>query len=260
MFERFRRWLRSVFGGAISSLEDPELILKQNIRDLNDQVPKMNESIAMIKANVTLIENRQRERTGKIEELKAKIKAALQAGRRDIALNYATTLEQINGDLAGEEAQLKISHQAYEKALKVKEAFMLEKKHKIDETQRAIAKHKQAEWQKRVASAMESFEIGDIDQTHDEMIERINMEAALNQSRMEMALDKIDTAGIEIEKEAQKLQANELLRQFEVELGLVSPEPVAQKTLGPGEKAQIEAGTVEVDKTVGPQKAKVPTQ
>ena len=39
----------------ISVGENPELILEQNIRDMNDQVPRMNESIAMVKANVTLL-------------------------------------------------------------------------------------------------------------------------------------------------------------------------------------------------------------
>ncbi|HPQ70322.1 MAG TPA: PspA/IM30 family protein [bacterium] len=259
MWERFKRWVRSIFGGAIESVEDPEKILRQNIRDMNDQVPKMNESIAMIKANVTLVSNRQRERAAKIEQLKAKIKAALQANRRDIALNYATTLEQINQDYVGDEQQLKINEEAYDKAIKVKEAFLLEKKAKVEEAQRAIAKHKQAEWQKKVADAMESFSVAGVDQTHDEMIERINRESAMNQARMEMALDNIDVAGIEIEKEAQALQANELLKQFEMELGLKSPEPVAEKSLGPGEEALAEVEAEigeEVAKTVGPKKVK----
>jgi len=259
MWKRFKRWLRSLFGGALDAIEDPEKILKQNIRDMNDQIPQMNESIAMIKANVTLIENRDKERRMKMENLKARIKASLQAGRRDIALNYATTLEQLNTDATADENQLQISREAYQKALKVKEAFMVEKKAKIEQAQRVIAKNKQADWQKKVADAMESFEVGGIDQTHDEMIEKINQKAALSQARMEMALDNIDTQGIEIEKEAQQLQANELLKQFEVELGLLQPEPVAEKTLGPGEEtlAQVEnemTGEAAATRSVGPKK------
>jgi phage shock protein A len=256
MFARFIRWLRSLFGGAMESLEDPEKILRQNLRDLNDQIPKMNQSIAMIKANVTLIENRQRDRQAKINDLKAKIKAALQAGRRDLALNFATTLEAVSGDVATDEAQLKISREAYEKSLKVKEAFMIEKKRKIEEVQRALTTHRQSQWQKQVADAMATFEVGGIDQTHDEMIERVNKESALSQAKMSMALDNVDVAGIEIEKEAQKIQANELLKQFEMELGLVSPAPVEEKTLGPAEAAPVAAEPVaaEVAKTVGPKK------
>src|SRR5690348_12254563 len=56
MWNRFRRAMRSFAGFFVSSIEDPELILEQNIRDLNDQVPRMNESIAMVRANLTLLE------------------------------------------------------------------------------------------------------------------------------------------------------------------------------------------------------------
>jgi phage shock protein A len=42
MWKRFRRAMRSFFGFFVTSIEDPELILEQNIRDLNDQVPRMN--------------------------------------------------------------------------------------------------------------------------------------------------------------------------------------------------------------------------
>ena len=47
MWNRFKRAMRSFVGFFVTSIEDPELILEQNIRDMNDQVPRMNESIAM---------------------------------------------------------------------------------------------------------------------------------------------------------------------------------------------------------------------
>ena len=45
MWKRFMRALKSIFGGVVNSIEDPKLILEQNIRELNDQIPKMNERI-----------------------------------------------------------------------------------------------------------------------------------------------------------------------------------------------------------------------
>ena len=59
MFKRLSRVVRSFFGFFISVAENPEIILEQNIRDMNDQVPRMNESIAMVKANVTLLEKEE---------------------------------------------------------------------------------------------------------------------------------------------------------------------------------------------------------
>jgi phage shock protein A len=262
MWERFKRFVRSIFGGALDSVEDPEKILRQNIRDMNDQIPRMNESIAMIKANVTLLENRQKKRENELEAIKARIKAALQADRRDIALDFATKFEQLTRDLEADRQQLLVSREGYDRSRKVKEAFLIEKRKKMDEAQRAIAKHKQSEWQKKVADAMETFSVGGVDQTHDEMLEKIEQESALNQARLEMALDNLDVKSMEIEKEAQNIQANEILKQFEAELGLAGAQP-AEKTLGPAEAAlaNVEAELVaeegagegkEVVKTVGP--------
>src|ERR1035438_9073271 len=59
MWQRLSRVMRSFIGFFISAAEDPEIILQQNIRDMNDQVPRMNESIAMVKANVTLLEREE---------------------------------------------------------------------------------------------------------------------------------------------------------------------------------------------------------
>ncbi len=97
MFQRLSRMIRSFVGFFISVAEDPELILQQNIRDMNDQVPRMNESIAMVKANVTLLEREEAKYKTDMANLTAKIKAAIQANRDDIAGQYASQLEQTEG-------------------------------------------------------------------------------------------------------------------------------------------------------------------
>ena len=94
MWQRLTRVVRSFVGFFISVAEDPELILQQNIRDMNDQVPRMNESIAMVKANVTLLEKEESKYKTDLANLTAKVKAAIQANRDDIAGAYATQLEQ----------------------------------------------------------------------------------------------------------------------------------------------------------------------
>ena len=94
MFNRLSRIFRSFFGFFISIAEDPELILEQNIRDMNDQVPRMNESIAMVKANVTLLEKEEAKYKAQLADLGAKVKASIQAGRDDLAGAFAVQLEQ----------------------------------------------------------------------------------------------------------------------------------------------------------------------
>lgn len=238
MWQRIKRIFRSIIGWFIELGEDPVLILKQNIRDLEDQVPALNENLAMIKAQVNLVEKELAKLNAKEAEFTAKIKAALKGNRRDIALNYATTLEEVKREKIAQEQQHKVASQAYEKASKMKRAFMLEKERKIGEAQKALSNKRQAEWNKKVADAMQTFQPAGIDATHSEMIDKIEREAAQAEAKLEMAMDNVASEHYDIEQDAKSLQANETLRQFEMEMGLhgdasAPPEPSdREKTIG----------------------------
>jgi phage shock protein A len=232
--------VRSFVGFFISVGENPELILEQNIRDMNDQVPRMNESIAMVKANVTLLEKEEAKYKGEVGNLTAKIKAAIQGGRDDLAGSFAMQLEQLRGALARTQGQLQTARAAFDKALAVKKAFLIEKERKTQEALTAIRDYRRAQWQKKVADSMEQFEVAGISQTHDEMVRKIEEETAVNEARMEMALGNVDQQRLKIEEEAEQLRASELVKQFKAEMGLIAPEPspaAAQKTIG-GAEAQ----------------------
>jgi phage shock protein A len=237
MWERLSRVIRSFIGFFISVAEDPELILQQNIRDMNDQVPRMNESIAMVKANVTLLEKEEAKYKDDIANLTAKVKAAIQANRDDLAGSFAAQLEQTKSALARNQGQLATARAAFEKAMTVKQAFMREKERKTQEALNAIADYRRAQWQKKVADAMEQFEVAGISQTHDEMVRKIEEMTAVNEARMDMAMSNVDQQKVKIEEEAQKLQASELVKQFKIEMGLAAPDTAAaslpaEKTIG----------------------------
>jgi phage shock protein A len=241
MWRRLSRVFRSFIGFFISVAENPELILEQNIRDMNDQVPRMNESIAMVKANVSLLEKEESKYKADVSELTAKVKAAIQANRDDLAGRFATQLEQLRSALARNQGQLSTARMAYEKAQSVKKAFLMEKERKTRDAMNAIRDHRRAQWQRKVADAMEQFEVTGISQTHDEMIRKIEEQTAVNEARMEMALDNVDHQRVKIEEEAEQIRANELVKQFKVEMGLVSPEPTApvEKTIGGKEGQKV---------------------
>lgn len=245
VWSRFSRWVKSIFGGAISALEDPRLILEQNIRELNDQVPKMNENIATVKANVMLLQKESKKYENEVTDLTSKIKAGIQAGRDDIAQKYALQLERTKEALNRTKEQLSYASAAYDKALQVKKAFMREKERKISEAKEALRAHERAKWQAKVADTLEQFEVAGVDQTHDEMISRINEETAKNEARMELALDSIDSDAVRIEEDAEAIRASELVKQFKLEMGLGSSAPELEIP-----DAELEQGA----KTIGKQR------
>ncbi|MDP5172817.1 MAG: PspA/IM30 family protein [Bacteroidia bacterium] len=222
MWKRFVRAMKSIFGGLISSIEDPKLILEQNIRELNDQIPKMNESIATVKANVMLLEKEMGKYKVEYADLVRKMKAAISAGRDDIAQNYALRLESVKSHMLQTKEQFESAKKAYEKSLEVKKVFMKQREKKISEAKDALRAHERAKWQSKIADTMESFEVAGIDATHQEMLNRVNEETAKNEARMEIALDSVDTDTFKIEEEAEGLRAAELVKQFKAEMGLDS--------------------------------------
>ncbi|HEY2363659.1 MAG TPA: PspA/IM30 family protein [Candidatus Angelobacter sp.] len=237
MWQRFSRLIRSFVGFFISTAENPEIILEQNIRDMNDQVPRMNESIAMVKANVTLLEREESKYQDDLANLTAKVKAAIQANRDDIAANFATQLQTTKGALARTQGQLVTARAAFDKAMAVKKAFMAEKERKTQEAMAAIADYRRAQWQKKVADVMEQFDVAGISQTHDEMVRKIQEQTAVNEARMDMAMGNVDQQKMKIEEEAQNIQAGELVKQFKIEMGLASPSAAGtsatpEKTIG----------------------------
>jgi len=241
LWPRVKRVFRSFVGFFIDLAEDPELILKQNLRDLEDQLPMINENIAQVKAT----ENLQRKEVAKLskqeQELAAKIKAALKHGNRELALNFATTLDQVRSSKRDTEEQLSQTEQAYQKMLQAKRSWLQQKERKVNEIRTALNAKKKAEWQAKVADSMKEFAPA-TDANHDDMLRKIDEEAAVSEARLEIALEGANVDSIDIEAEASRMQANATLAEFEQELGLdadISEAPMeapSEKTIGPRER------------------------
>lgn len=219
LWQRFKRALRSIFGGWVSEMEDPALILEQNIRDMRDKVPKMNENIAMLKANAKLLEKEKQKLETEQTKLIANVKAAIGQNREDIAGEYALQLEQNKAKVAQVEQQLAQANAAAVKGEEAKVAFMKELDRKTKEALDAIEAAKRAKWQKEVADTMEQFTAGGVDHTHDEMVKRIERDGAVADAKLDMALNKGDKDKVKIEAEAEKMRAAELVKQFKIEMG-----------------------------------------
>jgi phage shock protein A len=192
----------------------------------------------MVRANVTLLEKENQKYKLETNELTAKVKAGIQAGRDDLAASYATQLQEKKQALTRNELQLNTARAAYEKALTVKKVFLSEKEKKTQQAMQAIRDARRSKWQSKVADALESFQVAGIDATHDEMVRKIEEQTAINEARMEMALEGVDHQRVQIEEQAQDIQARELVKQMKLEMGLndAAPAPVSEVAAPTGEK------------------------
>lgn len=239
LWQRFKRALRSIFGGWVSEMEDPALILEQNIRDMRDKIPKMNENIAMLRANAKMIEKEKAKLEGEQAKLTANIKAAIGQNREDIATEYALQLEHNKTQVAKLEGQLEQAKAAAEKGEEAKAAFMKELDRKTKEALDAIETAKRAKWQKEVADTMEQFTAGGVDHTHDEMVKRIERDSAMSEARLDMAVSKGDKDKAKIEADAEKIRAAELVKQFKIEMGVSGGTAQGESAGGTQEKTGL---------------------
>jgi phage shock protein A len=235
MWNRLKRLFRSIFGGIIESAEDPELILQQLIRDMNDEVPKMRNNVAQVMATERRLEREiQANQTG-LNEIDNKIKAAIRTGHDDIAA-------ALIGEMQLKQRTLETTKQNYEqakvasaKAREFLDNYMAQVRRRQAEAMQLISATRQAQMQEKMAQTMSSFQLGDTSQTFDDMREKIANRSAAAEAKAELASTTLDARMQNIDRELANIEAQDMLLAYKQQMGLA---PAAEKpALGDGSPA-----------------------
>jgi len=190
VWRRIKRLLENLLGKWLEKRENPRDILLQNIQELNDQVRYLNENIATVKANLTLRQREKRQLEIKLRKLKDKIVNEINANRRNNARSLAMEYHKLKELLKANEIHLEIARKAYDKSLSIKKMFVEEKNRKTKDALKAIREAERAQWQRNIANALENAESYSIDQTHDEMISKIEYQSDYDDARLQVLLDQ----------------------------------------------------------------------
>jgi phage shock protein A len=170
-----------------------------------------------------------------VASLESKIKAFLQMGNREMAAKFAIELQKAQKSLAENQAQLQMHEQSYNNNLtKIqhatsKLASLKDKIHKYD------ADLKMSRAEAEVAKLAESFnfnvttDFGQVEQVVQDQI-------SLNRAKARVAADLSNEglAEIQADQMLERAQAEDALKQFEREMGLVTPDQ-----MGLGQPEQV---------------------
>jgi phage shock protein A len=245
MWNRIKRLFRSIFGRALERAEDPELILKQVIRDMHEKIPQMRENVVQVMATERQLQKEVATLEREIAEHDSKIKAAIKQGRDDIARLYITSMQEKQTALERAKGQLETAHAASEQAKKFLDNYIIQVKKRAAEAQQLVNEARAARMQEQLSQTMASFQVGDEASTFEEMRERIQRRAAAAEARMEIATGGVEAQIQDIERESLNLQVEDTLAAYKRQLGLAqeAPQPSpsiqsesAEKTLGPSER------------------------
>jgi phage shock protein A len=176
--------------------------------------------------------------------LEAKIKAYLQAGDRETAARFALELQKAKTELAENEGQLKMHEEAYNNHLtKIKHSA-----HKLAEIRDKITKYdaelKMSRAEAEMAELAKSFDF-DITTDFGQIEQVIQEKIDLNRAKARVAADLSGegVADIQREQAMERNLAEQALRDFEVQAGLVTPEtarvPETAKELGPATQETV---------------------
>lgn len=206
---------------------DPVAQLQYEYDKAVDQMKEGREGLEQYRALVERVTRQVNNDRQHVASLEARVKAYLQAGERETASQFALELQKAKKELAENEAQLKLHETAYDNNVtKVKRATkkLAELKQKI---QKYDAELKLSRAEAELAKLATSFNF-DVTTDFGQIEDVIQDKIALNRAKVRVAADLSGGGLQEIRQEeaVEKAMADQALREFEIEMGMVTPETV----------------------------------
>ena len=243
MFARIGRLIKSWLGYFISFAEDPEVMLQESIEEMRNTLPKLNQILVTTRATVIRLEEEKKELERKERQLIGSIQAALKEGSpesRRIAEDDASTLQQVRQELQATSEQFEAAQNAFQNAQLTVDDIKQKLKAKMEQCRKAIAESKKAEVLKSAASALAELDTYGTASTAEKYLEEIKTKVAQSKAAVEVATGGLDVDRIKLERKARQLQAQGILSEFEVEMGLKKPDAVKEAAPFP-DAAQAQA-------------------
>jgi phage shock protein A len=236
--------IRAFFNKIANALweADPHAILQLEVDRATEQIQFARQGLERYRGLVERVSMQVASEKQNVQRLEGQIRSHLQAGNREVAGQLAIQLQQVKGELTNNEQQLAMHTEAYNNNL-----LKLQQGQKDITTLRQKAQKLKAELQMakaeaeiaRVAEAVSESAIPNFSTKIGQATELMQEQIAKHRGAARVAAD-MSSRGVEEIKAQQSAEAamgENLLRQFEVELGLVNaesaPQAAPQKTLGP---------------------------
>jgi phage shock protein A len=182
-----------------------------------------------------------------VSMLEAKIKSYLLANDRETASKFALELQKARNELAENEGQLKMHEEAYNNNVsKIKHATK-----KLGDVRTKIAKYdaelKMSRAEAEMAKLATSFNF-DVTTDFGQIEQVIQDKIGLNRAKARVAADLSSEGLVDIQREQsmEKVMGDQALREFEIQMGMVTPETAGvtetAKELGPATKVKATEG------------------
>jgi len=209
---------------------DPIAQLQYEYDKAVDQMKEGREGLEQYRALVERVTRQVNGDRQHVASLEARIKAYLQAGERETASKFALELQKAKKELAENEAQLKLHETAYNNNVtKIKHATK-----KLSDLKNKIAKYdadlKLSRAEAELAKLAHTFNF-DVTTDFGQIEDVIQDKIGLNRAKVRVAADLSGEGLEDIKREeaVEQAMADNALREFEIEMGMVTPETAGVK-------------------------------
>lgn len=229
--KRLLNLIKAFFNKFLIGVEknNPEALLELEKENLRKQIANFNSGLALQAGLVEKLLAQSKKLDTEENDLKNKIKALLQSGKRDLAAQLAARLQTVDKEHDEIVVQLEESERQYKELTKARDVSVKAAKDKIEELTRGIndLKVKKAAAElTEMANGMVSS-IGSSGDTLDRLSQQVEEERTKASGRLRVAKDSVDLAQINALESEQNTMAEIALAQFEAEMGLSKPAPIA---------------------------------
>jgi len=240
--KRLLNWLKAIFNKFMTTIEDPEIMLDQARRDMQEVLAKNRERAVAALAAKNRLEMTVREVENNAANCESKAEGALKQGNRDLALTFLAekrrwetnldslraSLEQARGTV--EQVKMAIKHQENEVRKKTAEALALK------------AQWKTAQIQNSITKALEGLTFENELEGFGAAAEKIKNAQSEASARQEMFGESLAGKVMQLEQTSIDMEAENDLRALEQRLGLTSEVAPTQTQGGiEAELAELEA-------------------
>ena len=218
---------------------DPIAQMQYEYDQAVEQLKGGREGLAQYRALVERVSRQVEGNKRHVAQLEGKVKSYLQAGDRATASKFALELQKAKTEMAENMSQLTMHETAYENNIKkIKRATS-----KVGEIKEKIKKYdaeiKMSRAEAELAEIAGSFDfdvttdLGQIESILQDEIDTNRAKARVTADLSEQGLEEIER-----EEAAEAAMANDALRQFEMELGMITPQTanVSEQTKDLGQR------------------------
>ena len=228
LLARIRAIWYALLGRSASDLEDKHVIAlaETKLQQASERLKDTRKGLINYRALVLKVHQQVLSGEARVKSLTDQIKSHLETGREDLAAELALEMSRTRSELSSNEQQLKMHQEAYENSLLRMKAALEDIRGAKKELETKIAA---LQMEKVLAEVAEtagalntefnvSSDLGQILSQVDDQIDRARARA-----RVASDLSDQDIDLLRAQRDREKVQAQEILRQFKLEEGLAEP-------------------------------------